>query len=261
MRSNFFWGTLIIVLGSLFLLQNLGILNINIWNMLWPLFLIALGAWIILGRFLPNRAAPEHVVIGLDGARKAGITIKHAAGRLNIRSGSNPNSLIEGDFGGGIEVNERRNGDIKDVELKPQLEGFVVPWGPDHAFNWDIDLAPNIPLELNLETGANDVIADLTGLKVEILKLSSGASSNQITLPAEAGYTHVKVDSGVTSVRLTIPTLVAGRIQYSGGLSSLQIDKQRFLQHDNVYESVDYSTAANKVDISIDTGIASIIID
>jgi len=261
MRSNFFWGSLIVILGSLLLLQNLGILNVNIWNLIWPFFLIALGAWIILGRLFPNRASVEHAVIGLDGARKARIKVNHAAGRLNIRPGNHPNNLIEGDFGGGVEASEILNGDIKDVTIKPRMDVFVFPWGPDQALHWDFSLAQNIPIDLNLETGANDAYIDLTSLQIESLKLSSGASSTQVNLPEAAGYTTVKVDSGVTSVRLTIPAQVAGRIHYSGGLSSIQIDKQRFLQSGNLYESADYSTAANKVDITIDTGIASVIID
>ncbi|HWQ83215.1 MAG TPA: hypothetical protein VN363_01535, partial [Anaerolineales bacterium] len=156
---------------------------------------------------------------------------------------------------------EQTRGETKEVELKPKAEVFVVPFGPDQALQWDFSLAPSIPLELILETGANEASADLTGLLVERLKLSSGASSTHIILPAAAGYTEVKVDSGVTSVRLTVPAEVAGRIRYAGGLSNLQIDKQRFIQNGNNYESADYSTAANKVDISIDTGMASIVID
>lgn len=261
MRSNFFWGVLIVLLGGLLLLQNLGILNINIWSLIWPFFLIALGAWIILGRLFPNRAALEHAVIGVDGARKARIKITHAAGRLNIRSGNNPNNLVEGDFGGGLEASDHMNGDIKEVVLKPRMDGFIFPWGPDQALQWDFSLAPDIPIELNLETGANDAYIDLTNLQVEKLKLSTGASSTQVNLPEAAGYTQVNVESGVTSVRLTIPPQVAGRINYSGGLSSIQIDQQRFPQNGHIYESLDYNTAANKVDIHIDTGIASIIID
>lgn len=261
MRSNFFWGALIVMLGGLLLLQNLGILNINIWSLLWPLFLIALGTWIILGRLFPNQSVVEHVVIGLDGARKARIKVNHAAGRLNIRPGNNPENLIEGDFSGGLDSSDVMNGDVRDVVIKLRLEGFVVPWGPDQALHWDFSLAPNVPLELSLETGANEAIADLTGLQIERLRLNSGASSTQIVLPEKAGYTQVSVDTGVNSVRLTIPPQVAGRISYSGGLSCIQIDKQRFLQNGNLYESADYSSAANKVDIKIDTGIASIIIE
>jgi hypothetical protein len=235
MRSNFFWGTLIVIVGGLFLLQNLGILNVNIWNLLWPFFLIALGAWIILGRFFPNRAAIDH--------------------------GDSSVNLIEGDFGGGLEAVERMVGEIKEVTMKPRIEGLIFPWGPDQALHWDFSLAPNIPLELKLETGANDAYADLTSLLVERLSLKSGASSTHILLPANAGQTWVNIETGVTSVHLTIPPQVAGRIHYSGGLSSIQIDSGRFPKSGNSYQSPDFDTASNKVDIKIDTGIGSVIID
>jgi hypothetical protein len=261
MRSNFFWGTLIVIVGGLFLLQNLGILNVNIWNLLWPFFLIALGAWIILGRFFPNRAAIDHAVISLDGARKALVTVQHGAGRLTIRPGDSSVNLIEGDFGGGLEAVERMVGEIKEVTMKPRIEGLIFPWGPDQALHWDFSLAPNIPLELKLETGANDAYADLTSLLVERLSLKSGASSTHILLPANAGQTWVNIETGVTSVHLTIPPQVAGRIHYSGGLSSIQIDSGRFPKSGNSYQSPDFDTASNKVDIKIDTGIGSVIID
>jgi len=261
MRSNIFWGTLIVIVGGVFLLENLGILNVNIWNLLWPFFLIAMGAWIILGRFFPNRAAIEHAVISLDGARKAQVTIQHGAGRLTIRSGDNSVNLIEGDFGGGLEAVERMIGEVKEVTMKPRIDGLVFPWGPDQALNWDFRLAPNIPLELKLETGANDAFADLTSLLVERLSLKSGASSTHIMLPANAGDTRVNIETGVTSVRLTIPPHVAGRIHYSGGLSSIQIDSGRFPKSGNSYQSPDFDTASNKVEIKIDTGMGSVIID
>src|SRR4030042_5041339 len=98
MRSNIFWGTLIVIIGGLFLLENLGILNVNIWNLLWPFCLIAMGAWIILGRFFPNRTAIEHAVISLGNARKAQVTVQHGAGRLTIRPGDSSVNLLEGAF-------------------------------------------------------------------------------------------------------------------------------------------------------------------
>jgi len=45
-----FMGTLLILLGILFLLKNLGILSGNLWDVFWPLILIALGLSILLKR-------------------------------------------------------------------------------------------------------------------------------------------------------------------------------------------------------------------
>lgn len=52
-----FWGVVLVILGVLFLLANSGVLtNIN-WDYVWPLFLIALGVWLIVVRIGPGVAS------------------------------------------------------------------------------------------------------------------------------------------------------------------------------------------------------------
>lgn len=38
-----FWGSLIIVIGLIILLKNLGIITAGVWSILWPLLLIMFG--------------------------------------------------------------------------------------------------------------------------------------------------------------------------------------------------------------------------
>ncbi len=38
-----FWGTLIIIVGIIILLKNLGIITTGVWSVLWPLLLIMFG--------------------------------------------------------------------------------------------------------------------------------------------------------------------------------------------------------------------------
>jgi hypothetical protein len=38
-----FWGTILIVLGAVLLLKNLGIIQAATWDVLWPVLLILLG--------------------------------------------------------------------------------------------------------------------------------------------------------------------------------------------------------------------------
>ncbi|MFL7813202.1 MAG: DUF5668 domain-containing protein [Anaerolineales bacterium] len=51
-RRSFFWPIILIGLGALFLLNNLGIVSWNTWNMIWrfwPLILVAIGADLLIG--------------------------------------------------------------------------------------------------------------------------------------------------------------------------------------------------------------------
>jgi len=43
-----FIALLLIIIGTLFLLKNLGIVTGNVWDILWPIILIALGFYIAL---------------------------------------------------------------------------------------------------------------------------------------------------------------------------------------------------------------------
>jgi hypothetical protein len=59
-----------------------------------------------------------------------------------------------------------------------------------------------------------------------------------------------------------IPQGVAAQIQHGGGLSTLKVDETRFPQvSDSLYRSPDYDTAANKIDLTIETGVTSITIN
>ena len=86
-RNNYFWATFLILGGGLLLLSNLGILTINVWGLLWPMFLIMAGAWFLLGsRFGYPSAEVEESAIPLEGAARARVRINHGARPSQTRS-------------------------------------------------------------------------------------------------------------------------------------------------------------------------------
>jgi len=48
-------GLLLVVLGVLFLLKNLGIIAGNFWNILWPAAIVLVGIAMIFGRKRPMK--------------------------------------------------------------------------------------------------------------------------------------------------------------------------------------------------------------
>lgn len=46
-----FFSLLLIILGVIFLLKNLGIITGNLFGIIWPVILILLGVWIIVLRY------------------------------------------------------------------------------------------------------------------------------------------------------------------------------------------------------------------
>jgi hypothetical protein len=135
---------------------------------------------------------------------------------------------------------------------------FPWNWTSRRGFEWTFGFTRDVPLNLIFETGAAEAVLDLSDLLVRDLKLKTGASSTTLKLPAEAGYTHVKVEAGMASVKIYIPDGVEARVEAEAGLASVSVDQNRFPKTNGYYQSAGYENAENKVEIRIETGLGSI---
>lgn len=259
-RNTLFWGLVLILLGIIFLLDNMGVFkNVNIWGIIWPGFLILFGIWILFGHRLRGPSGVEHAVVPLDGAQSAQIRMNHWAGRLYVKSGASAENLIEGDFTEGVEVKQHLTGDRMDVTLSVPGNFFPFPfsWG-FNGLDWHVAINQSVPITLRLGSGAEEARLDLVDLQVSEIIVETGASSTHINLPENAGYTHFKVSSGASSTVITVPQGVAARIRTSSGLASINVARNRFPKSGSGYQSSEYDTAQNKVDIEIETGVGSV---
>lgn len=262
MRTNrLFWGVVLVILGGLLMLQSLGIVNWNIWLVFWPSLLILAGAWILLGPTVSKRnATSESVSIPLEAAQEAVIEINHGAGKLKIGAGASPANLVEGTFVGGVEHRVEYTSTWASLRLAtPSNLIFGMPgvMGSE-GLRWDLQLNDTIPLEVRLHTGAGESRIDFSALNVRKVSLETGASSTTITLPAKAGFTSVDVHAGAAAVVLRVPQGVAGRIQMKSGLVGTKIDNNRFPFNGNIYETPEYDSAENRVEILVEAGVGSI---
>lgn len=260
-RGTIFWGGILIVVGAVLLLDNLGFFgDINIWGIIWPLIIVALGVWIIWGSYFRKQPANEQISIPLENTSHAHIHLQHGAGKLNLSTGTAPGELLAGDFGGGVEVNKRQEGDGLNIKLNSPVQFLPFSWYPGYSLDWKIVLSRDVPLSLELETGASETRLELGDLKIDKLHLKTGASSTSLSLPSTAGFTQAMVECGAASVDIQIPQGVAARIRSRSGLSSLNLDKSRFPRTGDTFQSADFDTASNKVDIDIQMGVGSVTI-
>jgi len=259
-RGTWFWGGILIVIGLLFLLGNLGLLPTDAGNLIWPAVLILIGLWILYGAFYGRRGANvEHVTIPLEGAPQARLRVRHGAGRLDIHAGAGAGELLSGTFAGGLDYRARREGDVLDVKLRVPEGGFPGPWNWHGGVEWVFGLSKEVPLALDLRLGANEARLDLAELRVTDLHLETGASSTNIMMPAAAGYTRADIHSGVGAVNVTVPAGVAARIRTRGGLAGIKVDTSRFPQAgSDTYQSADYAGAANRLDLDTETGLGAL---
>jgi len=264
MRSGaMFWAFVLIVLGVVFLLQNLNILRVS-WGVIWPILLIAFGAFMLLGGLFRGSAHTEtrSLAVPLDGAREARVEIHQGAGKLTIGASSDPMTLISNSYDGELGQSVRRDGDRLDVRLRQEHDWtfWMWPWNwSGTGWHWTANLNRDIPMTLEVKPGASQSEIDLRDLKVTSFKLDTGASTVDLTMPA-TGQVTGRIKAGAATVRVRIPDGVALRVRASLGAATLTVRGQRFSQlgGGGSYQSPDFESAVHRVDLDIDAGAATI---
>jgi len=257
-RNNIFWGTVLVILGFMFLLNTMGILSFDVWKLFWPVVLILLGLWFLLGPVFFKQQPPEEVSIPLEGIRKAKITLQHGAGELRLSSGAPAGELAAGNFSGGVEQSVQRSNDEASIIFN--APPFSFPAWPHHqdGLKWDIRLNSAPVFELSVKTGASVSHLDLTNLQVSHIEFFTGASATTIFMPAYTTLTEAKFEGGAASIKIHIPENVAARIHFEGGLIDMKVDQNRFPKMGDLYVSPNFDQSDHKAEIYFSGGVGSI---
>jgi hypothetical protein len=253
---TFTWPIVWIVVGVVLLLSTTGRLDTGPGELIaqgWPWLLVALGVWFVVGSIAPGGSrGTERLTLPLRGAADASVRIRFGAGTLVTRLAS-PGDLVDGVFDGGVIHRELGPGR---VELS-QDTSYGLPW-LDRRSAWDLGLTGEVPLDLRLETGASRTALDLREIRLRRLDLQTGASETRVILPRNAGTTEVRAEHGAASLTFEVPAGVAARIRTRMTIGSSQIDEGRFPRAGDVYQSIDYGSAANRADLDIQGGVGSL---
>src|SRR5215831_7202776 len=252
-----FWGGALVVVGLLFLLANLGVLTNLTWDIIWPVALIAIGAWLIVARVGPGgSAANVDSAESREGIERARLEVSVGAGRLEVRSAALDDQLYR--------VHIEHAGSPPDVRLD-RASGTVrisqrVDWFMGaRRFNLDARLAEAIPWELSCSTGAIRGDFDLSSTQVTGFACRTGASELNLGLGTPKGTVPIKVDGGAVTVNISRPSAVAVSVQASGGAVQLRADG---LRQDGLgsrtWRSQGYDAAADRYDVSISGGAVNV---
>lgn len=194
-----FWGGVLVILGVLFLLGNL---NINIrWDLIWPVFLVALGVWLIAARIGPGGAyADVDSAEPRDGLAKAKLDVAVAAGRLDVRAAALGDQLyrVHVDHAGSPpEI--RLDRDSGTVRISTRSDWFVGA----RRMRIEAQLTDAIPWEIDCRTGASTIT---------------------LSLAAPVGVLPVRVEGGALTVNITRPSGAAIKIKASGAAIHMRVD-------------------------------------
>ncbi|MBN1976570.1 MAG: hypothetical protein JW918_04135 [Anaerolineae bacterium] len=145
--------------------------------------------------------------IPLDGAGSVAVDILFGAGELEIASGD-PDQLFSGRFLYNVAEWEPEVA-YSDGKLSIQQGDGDESWGwpsKEAARNeWELAFSPEVPLEMDIKTGAGQGELDLTGLQLEKLDIDLGAGdfSIQFNAPNRAEMSRFTLDVGAADLEIT----------------------------------------------------------
>lgn len=168
-----------------------------------------------------------------------------------------------------------RSGDIKRAL-------FHLPWSTGKgAFDWQIHLNPAVSSDITARSGGGNLKLDLAGMAVSRLSADTGAGNVDVVLPdnaanlsvtarAGAGNVSVEIGSGITggstveahsgagNVDVRLPRGIPARIHATSGLGRVTVGSQFSVLDRHTYQSPDYDSAANKVEITVHSGAGNV---
>ena len=292
-RVSLVGPVILIGLGVVFLLNNMGLLAWSVWEVifrLWPILLVAAGLEIILSRLSAwgsllalvltvaifagalwmlgpdigtgQAVAGEEIRQALEEATQARVVIEPGIGALYIEALPESANLVEGVISVSRGQRVKRHFAVagETATFILQTEGMTfgpfMGWGDQ--WSWELGLAPEVPLELEIGLGVGLADIDLTGLTVDDLKVSMGVGRTTVTLPDEGRF-YAKIEGAIGETVVVIPAGMAARIRVDTGLTVHDLPDS-YRQQDDVYTSPGYASADDRVDLEVDQAIGKITI-
>lgn len=291
------FGPIVLIgLGILLLLSNLDVIDLNFWELLfrfWPVFLIGAGLDILLGRRANggvliilmlvlglvfgaiwlgyvDTSAPFGAVRGetvrqpLVGVSRAEVKVASSVSQLQIQGSASGDALVNGTIA--LHPNEELekaytvDGGIARYALQSGSRSLILPSfsGADDGL-WDLQMNRAIPIDLSVSTGVGSATLDLQELNLTALKVNSGVGKVTIVLPTTGNFA-AEVESGVGGIEIQVPDTVAIRIKAETGIGSVRVD-ENYPKQDDVYQSLNYETALNRIDLTISGGIGALAVE
>lgn len=238
---SLFWPILLVGVGIVWLLSNLGLIQtISLGSILrfWPIVLIVFGLDMLFSRRYPwvgavvgllavagvvgllmfgpqigiatnTETKSETFSTPLEGVKTAEYDLDTSSSPVVITAlDDNKSDLISADVTyRGIMRFDVNGSDHTTVRMSEYTDNTSwLNW--DFSFDnlrWDIGLSPEVPSEIILNGGSGAITMDLSGLQLTSLQTDLGSGASTITLPQSQDAYTVEVESGSGSVTLNVP--------------------------------------------------------
>jgi hypothetical protein len=159
------------------------------------------------------------------------------------------------------------------------------PWaGCGGAYEWQIQLNPTVPCDINVKSRGGNVKLNLAGMNITNLAAESGGGNMDVVLPDNVtdlaatiktgggninvkygsglkGNNTIKAESGAGNVVLRLPDDVATKIHAHTGMGKVIVDPSFNKIDKDTYQSGDYDHAEVKIEVTARSGAGNVVIN
>jgi hypothetical protein len=136
---------------------------------------------------------------------------------------------------------------------------FRFPWAAcNGATEWEIHLNPTVSSDITAHSDGGNVRLNLAGMAVTRVSADTGGGNVDVVLPDNAANLSVTAKTGAGNVVVCVPSGVAARIHATTGLGKAIVDPRFSKTDKNTYQSPDFDSAANRVEITVNSGAGNV---
>ena len=261
-----YWPVLLLLTGMEIILARSALL-IRAGVIAATLVAVVAAAYLSMPEYDPPEPLRTEYVEPLGDTRRLHLSMAFIGGDVELTSDTTVSGpfarLLAADFGSRPSrvIREQSNGDVefhlassgpflRHSSYDGSTRRVSLPVG---LADWNLEVSPDVEIDIEISAGAADLALDLRGLNVRNLDVEAGVSDIRVQLPANTGQTYVDIAAGATDVELLVPDNVAAHIDIASPLGSAWIDPARFMEiEDDVYRSANYSDSRNRVWVDIE---------
>lgn len=296
--TRIFFGLIIIAIGFVFLLINLGSLNpdsLNNFVLFWPALLVLFGLAMmftsnllyfiiaVLSIFLISFLAladpydwqkkettkkeesvhPNIAAVYDKTIEDFKFTLDLGAAVINVKNfdDSNSDTLIKGNYGEGItSLEETRTNEnhAADLHIKEKTLSQSTIVNPTKKRFMDLEISDRMPTEFNINSGASKLDLDFSYVNLKKLNINSGASAVKVKLGNKSDNLDAEINCGASDIIIMVPKDFGIKIDSNSVLLGRDLTDLDLEQNKNSYSSKDYDSKTKKLNIKLSSGVSKL---
>ncbi len=286
--TNIFW----ITFGLALLLSNFNRISWTTWEILlslWPVFLVALGIDLVIGRrTIWHRVAAGFIVLLIMGgvvvyfdtgpslvasqsikveqnrleATQGVVDLEPVVSYLKVYAQGSQELLVDGSLQLWEGEKTERNYEVKDntgtFSLKSSGFIFIYEPGTGNRANWEVGVSSRIPISIQVDQAVGNIVLDLTELDMERLDSNLALGKTSVILPSGVSFEGT-IGQAMGEIVIEVPAGTPLEVIGQPAIGNVSFPPN-YVRIGNRFTSPAFSGSEYKVELAINLAIGQVII-